>query len=100
MQTALDYSSQLVLVYLYHQQCLCAVWYMIISRTTEEALIQYLSIKYMEVYMGKKLDREISEAATLVLVETLERIREQEHLTNKGVMDYLDSKGTTYLLKV
>ena len=50
--------------------------------------------------MGKKLDREISEAATLVLVETLERIKEQEHLTNKGVMDYLDSKGTTYLLKV
>lgn len=50
--------------------------------------------------MGKKLDREISEAATLVLVETLERIKEQEHLTNKGVIDYLDSKGTTYLLKV
>lgn len=50
--------------------------------------------------MGKKLDREISEAATLILVETLERIKEQEHLTNKGVMDYLDSKGTTYLLKV
>lgn len=50
--------------------------------------------------MSKKLDREISEAATLVLVETLERIKEQEHLTNKGVMDYLDSKGTTYLLKV
>lgn len=48
--------------------------------------------------MGKKLDREISEAATLILVETLERIKEQEHLTNKGVMDYLDSKGTTYLL--
>lgn len=50
--------------------------------------------------MGKKLDREISEADTLVLVETLERIKEQEHLTNKGVIDYLDSKGTTYLLKV
>lgn len=50
--------------------------------------------------MGKKLDREISETATLILVETLERIKEQEHLTNKGVMDYLDSKGTTYLLKV
>lgn len=50
--------------------------------------------------MGKKLDREISEAATLILVETLERIKEQEHLTNKGVIDYLDSKGTTYLLKV
>ena len=50
--------------------------------------------------MGKKLDREISEAATLVLVETLERIKEQEHLTNKGVIEYLDSKGTTYLLKV
>ena len=50
--------------------------------------------------MGKKLDREISEAATLVLVETLERIKEQEHLTNKDVIDYLDSKGTTYLLKV
>ena len=50
--------------------------------------------------MGKKLDREISEAATLILVETLERIKEQEHLSNKGVIDYLDSKGTTYLLKV
>lgn len=50
--------------------------------------------------MSKKLDREISEAATLILVETLERIKEQEHLTNKGVIDYLDSKGTTYLLKV
>ena len=50
--------------------------------------------------MGKKLDREISEAATLILVETLERIKEQEHLTNKGVIEYLDSKGTTYLLKV
>lgn len=50
--------------------------------------------------MSKKLDREISEAATLVLVETLERIKEQEHLTNKGVIEYLDSKGTTYLLKV
>ena len=50
--------------------------------------------------MGKKLDREISEAATLILVETLERIKEQEHLTNKGVIDYLDSKGTTRLLKV
>lgn len=50
--------------------------------------------------MSKKLDREISEAATLVLVETLERIKEQEHLTNKGVIDYLDSKGTTHLLKV
>lgn len=50
--------------------------------------------------MGKKLDREISEAATLVLVETLERIKEQEHLSNKGVIDYLDSKGTTCLLKV
>ena len=48
--------------------------------------------------MGKKLDREISETATLILVETLERIKEQEHLTNKGVMDYLDSKGTTHLL--
>lgn len=50
--------------------------------------------------MSKKLDREISEAATLILVETLERIKEQEHLSNKGVMDYLDSKGTTHLLKV
>ncbi len=50
--------------------------------------------------MSKKLDREIREAATLILVETLERIKEQEHLTNKGVIDYLDSKGTTYLLKV
>lgn len=50
--------------------------------------------------MSKKLDREISEAATLGLIETLERIKEQEHLTNKGVIDYLDSKGTTYLLKV
>lgn len=50
--------------------------------------------------MSKKLDREISEAATLILVETLERIKEQEHLTNKGVIEYLDSKGTTYLLKV
>ena len=50
--------------------------------------------------MGKKLDREISEAATLILVETLDRIKEQEHLTNKGVIEYLDSKGTTYLLKV
>ena len=48
--------------------------------------------------MSKKLDREISEASTLILVETLERIKEQEHLTNKGVMDYLDSKGTTHLL--
>ncbi len=48
--------------------------------------------------MSKKLDREISETATLILVETLERIKEQEHLTNKGVMDYLDSKGTTHLL--
>lgn len=58
-------------------------------------------IKYsLGVYMGKKLDREISEAATLGLIETLERIKEQEHLTNKGVIDYLDSKGTTYLLKV
>ena len=43
MQTALDYSSQLVLVYLYHQLCLCAVWYMITSRTTEEALIRQQS---------------------------------------------------------
>lgn len=50
--------------------------------------------------MSKKLDREISETATLILVETLERIKKQEHLTNKGVMDYLDSKGTTHLLKV
>ena len=50
--------------------------------------------------MGKKLDREISEAATLGLIETLERIKEQEHLTNKGVIEYLDSKGTTCLLKV
>lgn len=65
---------------------------MITSRTTEEAFVQYLSIKHREVYMGKKLDREISEAATLILVETLERIKEQEHLTNKGVIDYLDSK--------
>lgn len=48
--------------------------------------------------MGKKLGREISETATLILVETLERIKEQEHLTNKGVIDYLDSKGTTHLL--
>lgn len=39
MQTALAYSSQLVLVYLYHQLCLCAVWYMI----TEEAIIRQQS---------------------------------------------------------
>lgn len=44
------------------------------------------------------MDREISETAILILVETSERIKEQEHLTNKGVMDYLDSKGTTHLL--
>ena len=41
---------------------------MITSRTTEEALVQYLSLKHREVYMSKKLDREISEAAKKIIL--------------------------------
>lgn len=48
--------------------------------------------------MGKKMQKTINEIATLVLVNTLERIRVQENLTSKGVIDFLDSKGTSYLM--